>query len=197
LTGLKKSIVCPPMSMVSKPGMSLMVLDPDQAHDFACGKRADEEIEPLHPKQRKAKQKGEKPGQTGPEKHCQRHRHAHALGQKRARVGADAHDDDMRQRPFAGQCEQPVARHQQDVDGQEDQHLLLRIAQHMGQHDQHRRKHDPCDCLHCLPPPPYARSRVPKSPVGFTISTSSISVRPTMSAITPSTNVVTKVCTKA
>ena len=40
-----------------------------------------------------------------------------------------------------------------------------------------------------------SRSRTPRSPVGRTMSTMSMSSRPTMSATTPSEKVVTKVCT--
>jgi hypothetical protein len=113
---------------------------PHEPDHLARGERADEEVKALHPEQRKTQQEGEKACHGRPEEHGNRDGKLKLLGGQRRCVGADAHDDRVRQGPFAGQRQQAIAADQQHVDDQEDQDLLLREREQMRERDQNDRE---------------------------------------------------------
>ena len=118
---------------------------PQQPDDLARGKRADQEVEPLHPEQREAEEQRDQCGGHGPQQHRERHEDTEFLGVERRGVGADPHHHHMAQRPLPGERQQPVGGHQQHVDGQEDQDLLLREAEPVRQRDHGRGQRPPAN----------------------------------------------------
>ena len=212
-----------PMSMSGKEGDQLDALRaaegfpeplPAKPDDLPRRERPDEEVERLHPEEGEAEDVGGEGGDDGSERHCEGYGNPQPLREQRACIGADSGDYHVGQRPFAGEGEEPVAHHHQDVDDQEDRELLLGEAEQVGEDDEARKdqgENRPVSPAAARPnhrsavsdslshpfahPAAHSRSRTPSSPVGRTMSTISISRRPTMSATTPSENVVTNVCT--
>ena len=111
---------------------------PAEPDDLPRRERPDEEVERLHPEEGEAEGVGGEGGDGGSERHCEGYGNPQPLREQRARIGADSGDYHVGERPFAGEGEEPVAHHHQDVDDQEDRDLLLGEAEQVGKDDEAR-----------------------------------------------------------